>query len=67
MPAKRNGPRSGKTFGNEWPDMPVKQPVIYKGTANGAKANAYRANVRYPNLRFRTFQENKKVFVERVQ
>jgi hypothetical protein len=66
MAPKMNGPLAGPTFGIVWEKLPLKKPVLYRGTSTGAKANATRANRRYPNLRFRTFQKRGRVYVERI-
>ncbi len=64
MAARKNGPKAGPTIGISWENLSVGKPVKYNGTATGAKANASRANRRYPEMKFRTFQV---VYVERVK
>lgn len=67
MAARRNGPRAGPVLGISWEKLPLKVPKLYPGTSTGAKTNTCRANIRYPEMRFRSFKKNKKVYIERTR
>ena len=71
MPKKKkviSGPRRRRGRpGINWRDMELCGPIAYPGTAQGAKANAWRANRFYAPKKYRSFQYDRKVFVERTQ
>jgi hypothetical protein len=67
MPQRKNGPNAGPTFGIVWDKLVLHKPVRYRGTATGAKTNAYRANQRYKDKKFRSFTKNNKVYIERTK
>lgn len=67
MPARKNGPLCGPKLGFAWDELPVGKPRLYRGSSKGAKTNAHRANNLYDGKRFRSFQKNGKVYIERVK
>ncbi len=67
MAARKNGPKSGPVLGIDWLKLPLKKRHRYRGTTTGAKANVHRANKRYTDMKFRSFQDNGKTYVERIK
>ncbi len=64
MPARANGPKAGPTFGIDWKNLPIGKPIVYKGSGSGAKANACRANKRYP-FKYKSFKKDGKFYIQR--
>lgn len=67
MPQRRNGPLAGPRLGVDWDGLLVGKPKKYNGTHTGAKTNVFRANKRYPTKKFRSYQKNGNVYVERTK
>lgn len=67
MPGRTNGPLAGPVLGIRWDRMAVGKPVLYGGSANGAKANASRAGKRYAGKKFRSFKNATGIYVERIK
>lgn len=45
---------SGQHYGIPWGAMKVGEMIVYDGTHLGARANAYRASLRYAPMKFGT-------------